>query len=432
MKNTSPIGLLILGYLAYTLVGWFVLSLPWFRLTEVSGIDALFIAASAVSTTGLVTVDPGSTFTTAGQVVILLLIQVGGIGYMTFGSFVIVATRHKMSRQRVAVTRAAFALPEDFGPAHFVWNVVRFTILVETAGTLMLWWAFSLAGVERPLWMALFHAISAFCTAGFSLFPDSLERFAGDPWVTLLVSALSYAGAMGFIVMVDVWNKVSGRRERLHFTSRVILRVTVGFSVLGTLAVYNMDPQIRAMGTSDGLLAAFFQVMSATTTVGFNTIPISSLPAAVIMLLYFAMIFGASPSGTGGGLKSTTLAALIGLVRSTLKRRKQVSLHGRALSNGVIQQASASLAFYMGVLLCAVTLLLTLEDGSLDAVLFEAISALGTVWLSAGITGDLSGSGKAVLVLLMFMGRVGILSFGIAVSMEDEEPARDGKDDLAL
>lgn len=432
MKNLSPIGVLLFGYLAYTLVGWLLLSLPWFQAAELSGLDSLFTAVSAVSTTGLVTVDPGTSFNAAGQIVILILIQAGGIGYMTFGSFVILATHHKMSRQRVAVTRAAFALPSDFGPAHFVWNVVRFTILVEAIGTLLLWWAFDAAGVNRPLWMAFFHSVSAFCTAGFSLFPDSLERFVADPWITIITSSLSYAGAIGFIVMVDVWSKVSGQRKRLHFTSRVILRVTVGFSVVGTLALYNMDPQIRSMGTSDGLLAAFFQVMSATTTVGFNTIPISSLPAAVIMLLYFAMIFGASPSGTGGGLKSTTLAALIGLVRSTLKRRKQISLNGRSLSFDVVQQASASLAFYMGVLLGAVTVLLILEEANLDAILFEAISALGTVGLSVGITGDLSGLGKVVLVLLMFMGRVGILSFGIAVSMEDEKPVRDGEDDLTL
>lgn len=432
MKNLSPLRVLIFGYLAYALVGWALLSLPWVQDTALSSLDTLFVATSAVSTTGLVTIDPGQSFNFLGELVILLLIQAGGIGYMTFGSFIIIATSHKMSRHRVAVTRKAFAFPDDFGPAHFIRNVVRFTLAVEALGVLLLWWAFSARDVENPLWMALFHSVSAFCTAGFSLFPDSLERFAHDPFINLIIAGLSYAGAIGFIVMVDVWNQLAGRQQHLHFTSKIILKVTLGFSFAGTLLVYNMDPALRAMAAADGLLIAFFQVMTATTTVGFNTIPISHLAAPVLMVLYLLMVFGASPSGTGGGLKSTTLAALVGLVKSTLKRRDRVRLNKRPLAPDLLRQATASFVYYMAVLFAAVTVLLILEQAPLDVLLFEAISALGTVGLSTGITGDLSTLGKLLIVLLMFMGRVGILSFGIAISMQDETPEEENDQDLAL
>lgn len=179
-------------------------------------------------------------------------------------------------------------------------------------------------------------------------------------------------------------------------------------------------------------MTSFFHVMTASTTVGFNTIDIGGLCAAIIMLMYVFMIFGASPSGTGGGLKSTTLAALLGLIKSTLKRRETVRVHKRVLSPERLQIATASFAFYMIVLTGAMVLLLASETATFEVILFEAISALGTVGLSMGLTGDLTVLGKLIIILLMLMGRVGILTFGIAMAMHDESREEEKDNDLVV
>jgi len=432
LANISPAKTLIFGYLSYVLIGWFLLSLPFSQVQSIAALDNLFIATSAVSTTGLVTVNPGTDYTFFGQFIILVLIQLGGIGYMTFGSFIILSTRHKMSLARSEVSRKAFALPSDFRIARFIRLVITFTLATELIGAIFLYGIFSYNNEDNAIWLAVFHSISAFCTAGFSLFNDSFESYSDNVYLNLVVATLSYLGAIGFIVMVDVWHLLSGKQRYLHFASKVILEITIWFSLLGTMLFFIMEPSIQSLPNWERLLVSFFQTMTAATTVGFNTIPIGALSASIIMLLYLLMIFGASPSGTGGGLKSTTLAALLGLMRSVLKGRDKIRYQKREISNGRLQLATASFAFYMGVLFIAMIILLSTEVGSLEVILFEAISALGTVGISMGITGDLSNLGKLIIILLMFMGRVGILTFGIAVSMHDETREEEKDNELVL
>lgn len=424
--------MLVWGYLSYILLGWALLCLPAMQAQPVSALDNLFTAASAVSTTGLVTVDPGSSYSLAGEMVILLLIQLGGIGYMTFGSFVILAVRNRMSGLRGSITRTAFNLPKDFNVVRFVRHVIFFTLACEVVGAVLLYMVFSYHDVPDALWSAIFHSVSAFCTAGFSLNSNSFEGFAFNPYVNLTIAALSYAGAIGFIVLVDLWQTITNQRKHLHFTSKVILEITLWFSLLGTALFYLMEPSVQQLTPQDRLLTSFFQVMTASTTVGFNTVPVGSLAPAVVMVLYFLMVFGASPSGTGGGLKSTTLAALLALIKSTLKRRDKIRYNKREISPERLQIATASLAFYMAVLFVAVIALLQVENADYEVVLFEAISALGTVGLSMGLTAELSGMGKLIIILLMFMGRVGILTFGIAVSTRDESREEEADDELIL
>ena len=432
-RHADAAKLLLIGYVFYMTAGWLLLMLPISQAVPVSALDNLFIASSAVSTTGLVSVDPGSSYSLFGQIVILLLIQLGGIGYMTFGSFLVLSLSHRWSRFRETVTRAAFPLPDDFDAARFIRRVVYFTLAVEAAGALALWPMFAQAGVENPAWVALFHSVSAFCTAGFSLFPNSFEDFTGHAGIVLVISALSYLGALGFIVMTALFDRVAGRRESLGFTSKVILSVTLKLTLGATLIIFIAEPSISALPPEERILASFFQVMTATTTVGFNTVPIGDITLAVLVVLFVLMVFGASPSGTGGGLKSTTLATLLGLMRSVLKRRSSIRYMKREISEERIHQASASLAFYLAVLCTAVFLLLLVEaDAALEMVIFEAISALGTVGLSMGLTGDLSDLGKVLIILLMLIGRVGILTFGLAVVARDETKEEERDNDLVL
>ncbi|MGR3483874.1 MAG: TrkH family potassium uptake protein [Paracoccaceae bacterium] len=431
--RVPPARLLLLGYLAYMSVGWLLLCLPPLQQVPVSAIDALFIAVSAVSTTGLVTVDPGGSFTFGGEVVILLLIQAGGLGYMTIGSFATLAITHKLSGMQVRTARAAFSLPEGIDPTSFVKAVVLFTLLVEAIGAAVLFLAFSAAGVEDPLWPAIFHAVSAFCTAGFSLFATSLEAFRGDVLVNVTIATLSLLGAMGFLIVVDMWRTMTGQARHLGFTSKVIFRITLSFLLLGTGLLMVVEPTIAGLPPSERLMAAFFQVMTASTTVGFNTVPIGAMGASAIVLLLFLMVVGASPAGTGGGLKTTSFAAILGLLVSTLKGREQVRFVKRRVPLARLQTATASLAFYVLLLLGALFVLgLTEPEGAMGLLVFEAISAMGTVGLSMGATGGLSDLGKLVIVVLMTAGRVGILTFGIALASHDESREEEEDNELVM
>lgn len=425
--------LLLMGYLSYILLGWLLLLLPAAQQAPVSALDNLFTAASAVSTTGLVTVDPGGSYTFFGELVVLLLIQLGGLGYMTVSSFVVLALLQRLGKMREYTVRSAFNLPGNVRPSNFVLSVVLFTFACEMLGAAALYVIFSSAGVQDPLWSAIFHSVSAFCTAGFSLNANSFEDFRGHVGLNLVISVLSILGAMGFLIVVDAWRTLTGKARHLGFTSRVILRVTAIFLVVGTLVLMFAEPSIAALPLQERVLTALFQTMTASTTVGFNTHPIGTISGAVLIVLFFLMIVGASPAGTGGGLKTTSFAALAGLVRSTIKGREQITFFHRELPQVRIYTAGASLAYYAALFLVASFLLLLTETGArFEVVLFEVISAMGTVGLSMGLTGQLSDPGKLIVILLMVAGRVGILTFGIALATRDQRPAEQGDNELVL
>lgn len=424
--------LVLAGYVSYVFAGWLVLCLPWSSSGDFSALDHLFTAMSAVSTTGLATLDPGTAYTPFGQAIILLLIQAGGIGYMTFSSFVVIAAANRLSDFRRKAASAAFALPSRFDVRTFIRHVIRFTLLCELAGAAALYWIFLRQDVPSPLWSAVFHSVSAFCTAGFSLFRSSFEAFRGHFWLNLVISALSLAGGIGFIVFLDVWDNLRGLRREILFTSKVILSVTFWILAAGTAYIFVAEPSIRSYPPSGRLLAAFFQVMTASTTVGFNTVPENGLSEGVLFLTIVLMAIGASPSGTGGGLKSTTVSALIGLVRSTLKGRTEISFLGRTIPPERVQIATSSLAYYMTVMGAALLMLTLSEQQPFLPLLFEAASALGTVGLSMGVTGSLTDLGKITVILLMMIGRVGFLTFGMAISTRDEEPSGSGDSELVI
>ncbi|WP_371154588.1 TrkH family potassium uptake protein [Jannaschia sp. 2305UL9-9] len=433
LSQTPAPRLLLVGYLSYMLLGWALLSMPFAQTVPVSAIDTLFIATSAVSTTGLVTVDPGSSFTFAGEVVLLALIQMGGLGYMTIGSFVSLHLAHRFDRLRRQTTRSAFNLPDRVDPASFLRAVVIFTLLVEVVGALILYAFFRAEGVPDAAWSAIFHSISAFATAGFSLNSNSFEDFSNHAGILLTLSVLSLLGAMGFLIVVDFWRTVLGRARHLGFTSKVIWRITLSFLVVGTALMFVAEPTYQALPPEDRLLAAFFQVMSASSTVGFNSTPTGALAPAMLIVMFFLMVVGASPAGTGGGLKTTSFAALVGLVRSTLKGRERIRYFKREIPLPRLQTATASLSYYAALLLMATFLLLLADPGlPFDAVMFEAISAMGTVGLSMGITGDLTDLGKLVIIVLMTAGRVGILTFGMALASHDESRDEEADNELIL
>ena len=432
VDNLHPVRLVVLGYLAYILFGWVLLTLPLSSGEQpVSSLDALFTSASALSTTGLTTVSTGHGFSLFGQLVVLVLIQIGGIGYMTFGSFVVLARRGDLSERREQIGKVVFSMPEEFRIAKFIRSVILFTVLVETAGIAALFVAFRNAGLAHPLWSAIFHSISAFCTAGFGLYDASFETLRGNVAVNVVLGILSYLGAIGFIVFVDAWRRLIGKTDRITLTSRIILVTTAWVSLAGIALFYVAEPTIQALPPYERLTASAFQVMAAITTVGFNSIPIGQLSQASLFLLIMLMVVGASPSGTGGGLKTTTFSALFGVIRSALLGRDKVTFWRKEIPEDRVRLAIASLGFYVGALIAGSYLLALSESQPFEGLLFEAASALGTVGLSTGITAQLTPIGKLILVLLMFIGRVGPLTFGVALFLPSG-PRHRGKEDLAI
>jgi len=432
VDNLHPVRLVALGYLAFILAGWVLLALPIsFGDRPVSSLDALFTSASALSTTGLTAVSTSQGFSLFGQLVILVLIQIGGIGYMTFGSFVVLSRRGQLSERREQIGKVVFSMPEEFRIAKFIRSVILFTVLVETAGGAALFVAFRGAGLDHPLWSAIFHSISAFCTAGFGLYDTSFETLRGDVAINAILGILSYLGAIGFIVFVDAWRRLVGKTDRITLTSRIILVTTAWVSLAGIVLVSVAEPTIQALPPYERLTASAFQVMAAITTVGFNSIPIGQLSQASLFLLIMLMVVGASPSGTGGGLKTTTFSALFGVIRSALLGRDKVTFWRKEIPEDRIRLAIASLGFYVGALIAGSYLLALSESQPFEGLLFEAASALGTVGLSTGITAQLTPIGKLILVLLMFIGRVGPLTFGVALFLPSG-PRRRGKEDLAI
>jgi trk system potassium uptake protein TrkH len=216
----------MLGYASYVAIGFLVLRMPWSHAVPVAPIDDLFMATSAVSTTGLVTVSTADTYTLFGEICLLALIQLGGLGYMTLGSFTIIARRDQLSELRDSVARTVFTLPEGFQAGPFVARVVGFSLGIEALGAAMLFAIFRRAGLEDPLWSAVFHSVSAFCTAGFGLYDDSFESLQGNVYLNAVLGLLSLSGAVGFIVLADYFRRFSGHGTPVTYTSRVIVRAT--------------------------------------------------------------------------------------------------------------------------------------------------------------------------------------------------------------
>ncbi len=424
LSSFAPVQLVALGYFTYMVCGWILLSMPFSQQESVSGLDTLFISVSAVSTTGLVTVDMDS-FTFFGQLVILLLIQLGGVGYMTLGSFIILSRGKDLSDLRQGVSDYVFSLPSNFRMDKFIRSVIIFTVCVEGAGFLALYYLFRQAQVESTIWNAAFHSVSAFCTAGFSLFSTSLERFTGNFWINAVVGILSFTGSVGFIVLVDVWRRFAGKINHITFTSKIILRISAILLVFGALMLLVIEPEFADMDNSERILASLFQSMTAMTTVGFNTHPTGALAQSSLLILTFLMIIGASPSGTGGGIKSTSFTAIWGMIRSSLKGEADVQYLGRKIPESRIRTAMASTGLYMFFLIAGIFALTLTEQAAFEDLFFESASAIGTVGLSTGVTSALSSVGKIIVCVLMYAGRVGPLTFAIAFSLKravsDEE-----------
>lgn len=391
--------------------------------------DAFFTAASAVCVTGLIVVDTATYFTPAGQAWILLLIQLGGLGFITFTTLIIVALGRRLSLRHEALA----SVPSEFGASvdyrRLTRDIVRFTLLLEGMGAAVLYllWMPEL-GIRGAAWPAVFHSVSAFCNAGFSTFSDSVIGEA--PAVLVVLAGLVVVGGVGFLVMEELRTMVrrGGGRRRLSLHARLVLATTAVLLLGGwvVLTLFEGPYTLSGMGFGDRLANGFF--MSATArTAGFNSVDYAALSAESSFFTILLMMIGGSPGSTAGGLKTTTVA-LIGLLAwSRLRGRRVTSAWGRSVPEETVQRATGLFVVAFGVVTAAILALVALEAEGPSAgperavflpYMFEVVSAFNTVGLTMNLTPELSVPARWLLVVLMFVGRVGPLTFAAAIALE--------------
>lgn len=414
--SKSPQMNLVWGFFLYTIIGCLLLSIPLFHKTDIPFIDNLFISTSSVSTTGLVTVGVADSYNLVGQFIIMALFQLGGIGYMTLTTYYLLFTTARITPWHKKIIGAEFTMPKTIKIRDFIKSVIIFTIIMEILGAICFYIAFTDTGMEtgQAIWYSIFHSISAFCTAGFALFGDGFEGYQDNTFINTIISVQAIAGSLGFIVITDLWYRITGKSKQLSFTTKIVV---VGFLILlslGAVLLYFTEPTVLQKGSNRWMIS-FFQSMTAMTTVGFNTIPIGQLSLPILLLVTFLMYIGASPSGTAGGMKITTLTAMIAVLKSRLFGQRKISFFGKKIPFERLYVATSSFILYTSLIFFFTFLMAYTETFDFEKILFEVASALGTVGLSTGITGDLSIAGKLIIILLMFIGRVGVLTFGFAL-----------------
>lgn len=434
IKSDMPQRQIMVVYAVYSILGTLLLLLPIASRGEIHFVDHLFTVVSAFSTTGLATIDVATQYTFFGQFIIMLLIQMGGLGYMTLSSYIMLRLTGKFGTEKAKLFQTQFSYPDSLDSVSMLKSIVKYTFTFEIIGIALLLPYFLIKDVDQAVWSAVFHSVSAFCTAGFSIYTDNLMQFKSDIFVNVVILVLSLAGSMGFIMMTDITKKFTDRNHRISFTSKVILTITGGLALWGTLHLFFFEDSFQSMSFGDKLTASIFQSVSAMTTVGYNTVDISQMVPISLLILTITMYIGSAPSGTGGGLKSTTLSALYAYTKNKLGMKEEVTLCGNIIPSYRVTSAITTTIFYTFILFAGIYLISIFEPNDTDflKISFEAASALATAGLSSGILTEICMESKIVLILLMYIGRVGVITFGNAILARNKVSNITKEKDLAV
>jgi trk system potassium uptake protein len=425
MFRLRPSFIISLSFFLVIMVGGILLSLPIASARGVSTnfLDACFTANSATCVTGLVTLDTGVHFSLFGLIVIMGLMQVGGLGYMTFSTFMLLIFRQKLFISQKLALQEALNLYSTKDVIMVLRRIFTIVFTIEGIGALILFlrWLPEL-GWKQAVLYGLFHSVSAFNNAGFALPANfvNLMPYVTDPVINLTITTLIIIGGIGFIVIADL---LQHRKFSLH--SKVALVTTLGLIIGGTVMILAMEhnnPQTMGpLGWQHKTLAAYFQAVTPRTA-GFNTIDNGKMFPATCLFVMFLMFIGASPGGTGGGIKTTTFALILATIWATLKGFKNTIMFNRRVPAETIRRSFAVAFIALAVVAVAVFALNNTESFGVMEESFEVFSAFGTVGLSMGITPHLSSAGKLIIMLVMFIGRVGPLTLLLALSMGQKEP----------
>ena len=418
-KHMTSFQLIIMGFAGVILLGAVLLMLPFSSAEKVITPfhEALFTATSAVCVTGLVVKDTGSYWSLAGQTIILALIQTGGLGVVTVAASVSLLSGKKISLMQRSTMQNAISAPKVGGIVRLTRFILRGTFLIEAAGTVLLLPVFMGDYGKKGIWMSVFHSISAFCNAGFdilgtdsSMFP-SLTRYSGNILINLVIMLLIITGGIGFLTWDDIYtNKLNFKRYRMQ--SKIILMTTACLILFPTVFFYICD--LTKLPMEKRLLAAAFQSVT-TRTAGFNTINISEMSEASKAVMILLMLIGGSPGSTAGGMKTTTFSVLILNAIATFRSQENAGAFGRRLEYHVIKNAATIAMLYFALFFGGGIAISVYEGLPLLDCLYEAASAVGTVGLTLGITPELHVFSQVVLIILMYLGRVGGLTLIYAV-----------------
>ena len=418
-KHLTSFQLIILGFAGVILLGSILLMLPVSSLDKVPTPfhEALFTATSAVCVTGLVVKDSGSYWSVFGQTVILVLIQIGGLGVVTVAAAVSLLSGKKISLMQRSTMQDAISAPKVGGIVRLTRFILKGTLLIEAAGAMLLLPVFASDYGLKGIWMAVFHSISAFCNAGFDIlgtadnaFP-SLTGYSGNILIHVVIMLLIITGGIGFLTWDDIYrNKMNFKRYRMQ--SKIILMTTVCLIIFPAVFFFACD--LKNLPAGERLLAAMFQSVT-TRTAGFNTIDISEMSEASKAVMILLMLIGGSPGSTAGGMKTTTFTVLILNAIATFRSQENAGAFGRRLEYHVIKNAATVAMLYFTLFFCGGVAISVYEDLPLLDCLYEAASAVGTVGLTLGVTPGLHVFSQVVLIILMYLGRVGGLTLIYAV-----------------
>lgn len=419
-----PAQAVVLGFGGAVLLGTALLALP---ISAADGrstnfYDALFTATSAVCVTGLTSVDTATHWTPFGLVVIMLLIQVGGLGIMVFATLIgLVLVRRLSVRSRLNAAAESGAVGSE-DVRRVLRSILLISLVIEAATFALLFPRFTLGygyDIGKAAWYSLFHSVSSFNNAGFALYSDNLMGFAADPFICLPLCAAIILGGLGFPVIIQLLREFR-RPLRWNMNTRLVLTMSAVLLVVGTVYItvleWSNPATLGAYDPAARILIGFFHSVQ-TRTAGFNSVDIGMMRPETWVGMDVLMFIGGGPAGTAGGIKVTTFAVLFFILLTELRGEGAVNIFGKRLSRSVHRQAIAVVLLAIGAVMASVIALMLITDHPFDRVLFEAVSAFGTVGLSTGITYDLHPAAEVILVILMFLGRLGPLTLGSALAL---------------
>lgn len=422
---SSPPRVLVIGFLTAILVGTIMLSTPWAVKDGTSDwLTALFTATSAVCVTGLVVVDTGTHWSLFGQLVILFLIQVGGLGVMSFATFFALILGKRIQLRQRLIMQQALNKSSLEGIVELFRYLLLFSLVTEIIAALILavHWASSM-GMGNALWFGVFHSVSAFNNAGFDLFGNftSLTAFTTDVITNLVMSSLFVVSGLGFAVIYEIYSFKKTRRLSLH--SRLVLITTLVLICSGTviILVSEYNYALHGLTPAGKLMTAYFQAVTPRTA-GFNTIDLNSLLPSTQLLIMFLMFIGGSPGSTAGGIKTTTVTLLCLAIYSILRGKRDTEIFKRRISHQEVFRALAIGLLALFLIFLITFLLSFIQKGNLIRILFEVVSAISTVGLSLGLTTELTNTGRILIIIVMFLGRLGPLTIGYALAYRQKQP----------
>ncbi len=427
----SPYILILLSFAIMMFLGALLLCLPLAQISGKSGnfLENLFTATSALCVTGLVVNDISITYTIFGKIVILILIQLGGLGVLTVSSMVILSISRKMGYYTKKIVSEDINYNILTEIPRYLKNVSIVVFGIEFVGAVLLFFEFSKKlPFIQAVGYSIFHSVSAFCNAGFALFSNNMENYTGNILINFVITSLIILGGLGFAAILDVYNVIKKTRRKLSTSTHLAIAMTIFLICFGAIMTfileYSNKGTIGNLSLHDKLLSSYFQSVTLRTA-GFQTIDLATLTTPTIIIYLFLMFIGASPGSTGGGLKTTTLGILILGVMNAITGKEDIEYRRRRLSWQTFNKACAILMlslFYLFVMI----IIMSIFDSSKGflPLLFELISAFGTVGLSMGVTAKLSIISKLIIILTMYIGRVGPLTIMYALS---KKKCREGK-----